>query len=198
MKTYFNLRSTIGNSSWPQRALIVMAALVVVAVVSIMLMQALRPDLGVAPAAPPAPVVNTAPNSNNTPISGTGSAYNGSAYVEYLLAAPAAQNPNVPISGTGSAYDGGAYGAARSPSALTRVPYEAGWQLYDNGWAGGPRTVPQSEIGSGIGSVYDSGAYGTAHPAAQAQPTGLGIDLPADTDFRGMPAGLTDYLRRKP
>jgi hypothetical protein len=32
-------------------------------------------------------------------------------------------------------------------SGLVRVPYEAGWQLYDGGWAGGPRTLPQSRIG---------------------------------------------------
>jgi hypothetical protein len=32
-------------------------------------------------------------------------------------------------------------------SGLGRVPYEAGWQLYDNGWAGGPRTAPQSQTG---------------------------------------------------
>ncbi|HEU5098372.1 MAG TPA: hypothetical protein VFU22_05105 [Roseiflexaceae bacterium] len=144
MKTYFNLRSMSGNNSWLQRGLRVLAALVVVAVVGITLIQALRPGLDVAPAAPAAPVANPAQSNNSTPISGAGSAYDGSAYVEYLLAAPAAQNPNVPISGTGSAYDGGAYAAARRPSALSRVPYEAGWQLYDNGWAGGPRTAPQS------------------------------------------------------
>jgi hypothetical protein len=144
MKTYFNLRSTIGNSSWPQRGLAALATLAVAAVVGITLIQALRPVVHAVPAAPAAQVANPAVPNPNVPISGAGSAYDGSAYVEYLLAAPAAQNPNVPISGTGSAYDGGAYGAARSPSALTRVPYEAGWQLYDNGWAGGPRTAPQS------------------------------------------------------
>jgi hypothetical protein len=27
------------------------------------------------------------------------------------------------------------------------VPYEAGWQLYDNGWAGGPPMVLQNQSG---------------------------------------------------
>jgi hypothetical protein len=47
-------------------------------------------------------------------LAGAGSAYDGSAYIQYLLAAPAAEpaqlivtSPSVPISGTGSAYDGG-------------------------------------------------------------------------------------------
>jgi hypothetical protein len=26
--------------------------------------------------------------------------------------------------------------------ALVRVPYEMGWELYDDGWAGGPNTYP--------------------------------------------------------
>ena len=33
--------------------------------------------------------------------------------------------------------------AVRTEAAAARVPYEVGWELYDNGWAGGPRTVPQ-------------------------------------------------------
>ena len=28
--------------------------------------------------------------------------------------------------------------SARSEAAAVRVPYEAGWELYDGGWAGGP------------------------------------------------------------
>jgi hypothetical protein len=51
---------------------------------------------------------------------------------------------------------------------------------------------------SGTSSAYDGGAYATACPAAQAQLIGLGIDVPAGADLRGMPAGLTDYLRRNP
>ena len=46
------------------------------------------------------------------PVAGSSSAYDGSAYVEYLAARPAASNPNVPAIGTGSAYDGGYNGAA--------------------------------------------------------------------------------------
>jgi len=180
MKTYFNLRSTIGNSSWPQRGLAALAALAVAAGVGITLMQALRPGVQAVPAAPAAQVVKPAVPNPNVPISGAGSAYDGSAYVEYLLSGPsaapaqlAASTPNVPVIGTGSAYDGGAYGVARRAAALTRVPYEAGWELYDNGWAGGPRTAPQSQTGSGAygaarhpnvpvigtGSAYDGGAH---------------------------------------
>jgi hypothetical protein len=196
MKTHINLRLTFSNRSWPQRGLAVLAVLAVAAVVGITLIQALRAGLGVDPAAPAAQIASPAQSTNSAPISGAGSAYDGGAYVEYLLSSPAAQTPNVPISGAGSAYDGGAYGAARSASALTRVPYEAGWQLYDNGWAGGPRTLPQSQTGSGAGSVFDGGAHGTVRPAAQAQQTGLGIDPPAGVDLRELPAGLTDYVRR--
>jgi len=36
--------------------------------------------------------------------------------------------------------------AAPRASAPVRVPYEAGWQLYDGGWAGGPRTAPHNRI----------------------------------------------------
>jgi hypothetical protein len=58
--------------------------------------------------------IQPAGHSPNIPISDAGSAYDGSAYVQYLLAVPSAEpaervatNPNVPISGTGSAYNGG-------------------------------------------------------------------------------------------
>jgi len=283
MKTYFNLRSTIGNSSWPQRGLAALAALAVAAGVGITLMQALRPGVQAVPAAPAAQVVKPAVPNLNVPISAASSIYDGSAYVEYLLSGPsaapaqlAASTPHVPVIGTGTVYDGGAYGVARRAAALTRVPYEAGWELYDNGWAGGPRTAPQSQTGSGAygaarhpnvpvvgtGSAYDSGAYGvrrpalpnlnvqvgtglvsdgsaymeylieqaarrsmgparpaapnpnvavvgtssaynggsysTARPVVQAQPIGLGIDLPASVNLRELPTGLTDYVRRSP
>jgi hypothetical protein len=39
----------------------------------------------------------------NVPVIGTGSAYDGGAYVTKR---PAVYNPNVPVIGTGSAYDG--------------------------------------------------------------------------------------------
>ena len=31
--------------------------------------------------------------------------------------------------------------AAQARSSVLRVPYEAGWELYDNGFAGGPNTL---------------------------------------------------------
>jgi hypothetical protein len=32
----------------------------------------------------------------------------------------------------------------RGATIQAQVPYETGWQLYDNGWAGGPRMLPQN------------------------------------------------------
>jgi hypothetical protein len=168
MKTYFNLRSTIGNSSWPQRGLAALATLAVAAVVGITLIQALRPVVHAVPTAPAAQGANPAMPNPNVPISGAGSAHDGSAYVEYLLSGPSAEpvepalaNSNVPVPQVDSSYSGSAY--AEYLEYLTGRPF--------------------SEL---------------ARPAAQAQPTGLGIDLPAGTDLRGMPAGLTDYVRRNP
>jgi hypothetical protein len=58
--------------------------------------------------------------------------------------------------------------AARSAAGLARVPYEAGWQLYDSGWAGGPNTLPATSSAAGLARVpyeagwqlYDSGWAG--------------------------------------
>jgi hypothetical protein len=73
-------------------------------------------------------------------LSGAGSAYNGSAYVQYLLAGPFAQTP---ISRTGSAYDGSAYVQylLASPSAEPAEPVA---------------TNPNIPI-SGTGSAYNGG-----------------------------------------
>ncbi len=38
-------------------------------------------------------------------------------------------------------------GAVGRAPALVRVSYEAGWELYDGGWAGGPNTLPQRTSG---------------------------------------------------
>jgi hypothetical protein len=95
-------------------------------------LSALTTDRNAAPAvAQPhqaAPAVRQQP-AVAAPVAGSGSAYDGSAYVEYLTARPAASNPNMPAIGTGSVYDGGHYGAA-------------------------PRTSPNVPI-SGTGSAYD-------------------------------------------
>ena len=46
----------------------------------------------------------------------------------------------------------------RSVSALARVPYEAGWQLYDNGWAGGPNSLRGTSSASALARVpYEAG-----------------------------------------
>jgi hypothetical protein len=48
--------------------------------------------------------------------------------------------------------------AARSASGLARVPYEAGWQLYDSGWAGGPNTLRGISSASAVVRVpYEAG-----------------------------------------
>jgi hypothetical protein len=81
---------------------------------------------------------------------GTGSAYDGRTDV---VVRPARGNSPIQTAAS-SAYDGQSYRSApaaapfvrdipaSSASTVVRVPYEAGWQLYDNGWAGSPRTTP--------------------------------------------------------
>jgi hypothetical protein len=193
MKIYPNLRSTVGNSSWFMRGLAVLAALAVAAVVGIALIQALRPVMPASPAAPAAQVANPAAPNPNVPISGTGSAYGGSAYVDYLLfgpsagsAAPAGSSSNVPAS-EDDFYRGSAY--PEYIEYLTGRPFPESPQL----------AAPNPNVPiSGAGSAYDGGSYGSPWPTAQAQPTGLGIDLAPGTDLRGMPTGLTDYVRHQP
>jgi len=54
----------------------------------------------------------------------------------------------VPYEAGWELYDGGwAGGPAFKAPALVRVPYEMGWELYDGGWAGGPNTYPAGMIG---------------------------------------------------
>jgi hypothetical protein len=210
MKTYFNIRSTIGNNSWPRRGLIVLATLAMAAVIGIALIQALRPGSQAIPGTPAVQVAKPATPNPNLPISGTGSAYDGGSY----------GSPYKPISGAGSATDGSAYvdyllsgpstgaaeprqnmpvpaaGASNSGSAYAEyIEYLTGRPLSASPRPAAPN--PNLPI-SGTGSAYDGGSYGSPRPTAQAQPTGLGIDLPPGTDLGGMPAGLTDYLRRNP
>jgi hypothetical protein len=219
MKTHFNLRSTIGNSSWPQRGLAALAALAMAAGVGITLMLALRPSVQAVPAAPAAQVVNPVAPKSNVPISRAGSAYNGSAYVEYLLSGPsaapaqlAASTPNIPVIGTGSAYNGGAYRVRRP--AVPNPNVQLGTGLVSDGSAYIEYLIEQAarqSLGSaqpaaanpnvpigGTRSAYDGGSYGTARPASPAQPIGLGINLPASVNLRELPTGLTDYVRQSP
>jgi hypothetical protein len=54
----------------------------------------------------------------------------------------------VPYEAGWELYDGGwAGGPAYKVPALVRVPYEMGWTLYDGGWAGGPPTYPLGMAG---------------------------------------------------
>jgi hypothetical protein len=61
--------------------------------------------------------------------------------------------------------------AVRSASGLARVPYGADWELYDNGWAGGPNTLRGTSSTSGLVRVpyeagwqlYDNGWAGGPH-----------------------------------
>ncbi|MDQ5853744.1 MAG: hypothetical protein M3380_17095 [Chloroflexota bacterium] len=46
-------------------------------------------------------------------------------------------------------------GTVSRKTPLVRVPYEAGWELYDGGWAGGPNTSPTGMTGQS----------GRSHPA---------------------------------
>ena len=208
MKTSLDFRSMIYNSSWPQRSLAALAALAVAAVVGITLLQALRPGVQAVPAAPAAQAAKPTALNPNVPISGTGSAYDGSAYVEYLLSGPSAgpakptvPNLSVPTPEVNSSSVGGAYDEYVGPQRFGGDPIlQPGEQLTVRPPSeSAPRALPNSNVPVvGTGSAYDGGSYGIARPTAQALPTGLGIDLLAGTDLHGMPAGLTDYLRRKP
>ena len=54
----------------------------------------------------------------------------------------------VPYEAGWELYDGGwAGGPAYKMPALVRIPYEMGWELYDGGWAGGPNTYPTGMTG---------------------------------------------------
>ncbi len=62
-------------------------------------------------------------------------------------------------------------------SGLARVPYGADWELYDNGWAGGPNTLRGTSSTSGLVRVpyeagwqlYDNGWAGGPRTAPQSQ-----------------------------
>jgi hypothetical protein len=123
-----------------------------------------------APAVPQRPAVTAR-------VAGSGSAYDGSAYVEYLAARPAASNPNVPAYveylaarpasnpnvlaiGAGSVYDGGHYGSS-IPAPLTspNVPISGTGSAYGGDYRL-MRTTPLAPINpnvpiSGTGSAYN-------------------------------------------
>jgi hypothetical protein len=115
------------------------------------------------------------------PVVGAGSAYDGSAYVEYLTGRAAASSSNVPVVGAGSAYDGGAYGtvpaAPAQPSCLGIIP---------------PTGIDMSVISTGLNDYV---RRCSAQQSVKAQPIGLGIDPPAGVERSELPAGLTDYIR---
>jgi len=127
MKTYISLRSTLGNASWIQRGA---AALLMVALLFTLTL-VVRPNI---PALTSTPAVRqAAPAARNPNISviGTGSAYDGGAYVEYLTGRSVERNPNIPVIGTGSAYDGGAYVRERPAARNPNIPVIGTGSAYD-------------------------------------------------------------------
>ena len=54
-------------------------------------------------------------------------------------------NDQVSVAGVAAETQNQPVVAVPSASGLARVPYGADWELYDNGWAGGPRTAPQRQ-----------------------------------------------------
>jgi hypothetical protein len=151
MKTYFSLRSTLSNASWIQRGagtLLMLALLFALTLV-------VRPIIPAPTSAPAVPQAAPAAHNPNVPVIGAGTAYDGSAYVEYLTGRSATFTPNVPVIGAGSAYDGGAYGrpVVRNPN----MPVV------------------------GAGSAYDGGAYGTKRPVVRKnRPVIIGTDTVYD------------------
>jgi hypothetical protein len=51
-------------------------------------------------------------------------------------------NDQVSVAGVAAETQNQPVVAVPSASGLARVPYGADWELYDNGWAGGPKTLP--------------------------------------------------------
>jgi hypothetical protein len=154
MKTYGTLRSTLSNASWIQRG----AGTLLMVALLFALTLVVRPIIP-APASTPA-VPQAAPVMYNphVPVVGAGSAYDGSAYVEYLTGRAAPSAPHVPVVGAGSAYDGGAYGTERPVVRNPNVPVV------------------------GAGSAYDGGAYGTERPVVRnpKRPVIIGTDIVDD------------------
>jgi hypothetical protein len=54
-------------------------------------------------------------------------------------------NDQVSVAGVAAEAQNQSAVAVPGASGLARVPYGADWELYDNGWAGGPRTAPQRQ-----------------------------------------------------
>jgi hypothetical protein len=99
MKTYITLRSTLSNASWIQRGA---AALLMVALMFTLAL-ALRPNAHMPASTSPVRQAAPAVLSPTMPVIGTGSAYDGGAYVTER---PVVLSPTMPVIGTGSAYDG--------------------------------------------------------------------------------------------
>jgi hypothetical protein len=156
MKPPITLRSTLSNTSWSQCGAV---ALLLVAALMFTLTLALRANTYAPASAPAVRPAAPAARNLNVPITGTGSAYDGSHYGS-LVSAPQTA-PNVPISGTGSAYDGGHYGSSipallRSPN----VPISGTGSAYDGGDYRLVRTTPLAPVNlnvpiSGTDSAYN-------------------------------------------
>jgi hypothetical protein len=108
MKTYITLRSTLSNVSWNQRGAVALLVAIIFA-----LTLALRPSPQAPASTPALRKATPAARNPNTPVMGTGSAYDGGTYAEYLTprmpldsSSSVAPNVNLPVMGTGSAYDG--------------------------------------------------------------------------------------------
>jgi hypothetical protein len=126
MKTYISLRSTLSSASRIQRGA---AALLMVALLFTFTL-VVRPNIPALTSAPAARQAAPAAHNSHVPVTGAGSAYDGSAYVEYLTGRAAA-NPNVPVIGAGSAYDGGAYGTQRPATRNPNMPVIGTGSAYD-------------------------------------------------------------------
>ena len=155
MKTYITLRSTWSNTSWTQRG----ATALLLAALLFTLTLALRPNTHAPASAPAVQQAAPAARNPNVPITGTGSAYDGSHYGSLVSAPQTALN--VSISGTGSANEGGHYGSSipallRSPN----VPISGTGSAYDGGDYRLVRTTPLAPVNpnlpiSGTGSAYN-------------------------------------------
>jgi hypothetical protein len=99
------------------------------------------------------PAVAPAPQALPT-IAGSGSAHDGSAYVEYLTARLAAPKPDVPAFGTGSVYDGGHYGDVSTQRVVEPAAQSVMDYLRAHGTLVAPPVNPNTPI-SDTGSAYN-------------------------------------------
>ena len=77
-------------------------------------------------------------------------------------------------------------------AAMARVPYDTGWDVYDNGWAGGPAPRPETRQAPAVSRVpyeagwalYDGGFAGGPAPRSATRPTASVRRVPYEASWQ--------------